>query len=70
VPTDRSEASFLPTAPSLVSNGPNGVLAWTLDPAEQFEAACRLAGRDLTAAEWSTYFPGESPTATCAAVLD
>jgi len=30
----------------------NGVQVWSLEPDEWVEAACRLAGRDLTRAEW------------------
>ena len=37
------------------SPGPNGVLVWNLDPAALSRAACRLAGRELTAVEWRTY---------------
>ena len=34
---------------------PHGVVVWDLDPAHQFDAVCRLAGRDLTENEWRTY---------------
>ena len=39
-------------------------------PAEQALKSCALAGRELTAAEWSTYFPGEEQVATCAELAD
>jgi len=32
-----------------------GILLWDLDPDRQYEAVCRLAGRDLTESEWATY---------------
>ena len=43
-----------------------GVIIWDLDPKHQFEAACRIAGRDLTADEWATYLDGlGEPRSTC-----
>ncbi|MGL4257201.1 MAG: hypothetical protein ACRCSL_12775, partial [Microbacterium sp.] len=47
-----------------------GMAIWSLDPADHFEAACRIAGRDMTEAEWATYLPelGER-VETCAEVL-
>lgn len=32
-----------------------GVLIWEMDADTQFDAVCRIAGRDLSAAEWATY---------------
>ena len=32
-----------------------GVVIWDLDPTRWTEAACELAGRNLTQAEWDTY---------------
>jgi WD40 repeat protein len=46
-----------------------GVAVWDLDPSEQFEAACRIAGRELTAEEWATYFGDAEQVATCDEVL-
>jgi WD40 repeat protein len=44
----------------------DGILLWDLDPGRQFEAVCRIAGRDLTEGEWATYLAdfGE-PRSTC-----
>jgi DNA-binding SARP family transcriptional activator/outer membrane protein assembly factor BamB len=43
-----------------------GVMIWDLDPEHQFEAVCRIAGRDLTVDEWSTYLDGlGEPRSTC-----
>jgi hypothetical protein len=47
----------------------DGVAVWDLDPDHQFEAACRIAGRELTAEEWATYLGGTEQVATCAEVL-
>jgi hypothetical protein len=53
----------------MVTNSETGVLLWNLAPDRLFEAACRLAGRELTPLEWSTYFGEEPQTATCSGVL-
>jgi hypothetical protein len=53
----------------MVTNTTTGVLLWNLAPDRLFEAACRLAGRELTPLEWSTYFGEEPQTATCSGVL-
>ncbi|WP_160150822.1 AfsR/SARP family transcriptional regulator [Microbacterium timonense] len=50
-------------------DSPAGVVAWNLDPAAQFRAACRAAGRELTAVEWATHVGTEPQTATCRSVL-
>ncbi|GAA1991572.1 BTAD domain-containing putative transcriptional regulator [Microbacterium pumilum] len=53
----------------MVTNTKTGVLLWNLAPDRLFEAACRIAGRELTPLEWSTYFGDEQQTATCSGVL-
>ena len=70
VPTSSPEftsAHLSPDGRTLITNTRRGVLEWDLDPADMAAAACRMAGRELTAAEWATYFPGESQTPVCAA---
>ena len=55
---------------AMLTNSPDGVLLWDLDPAHHAEAACRLAGRDLTRAEWTTYLGDVDPyEETCVRVL-
>lgn len=44
-----------------------GVVLWDLDPAAQAEAACAVAGRELTEVEWQTYFGEEPQRPTCGA---
>ncbi len=39
----------------------SGVALWDLDPAHWVEAACRIAGRNLTRDEWSTYIGDLAP---------
>lgn len=41
---------------SMIVNTSRGATRWTLDPAEQFEAACAVAGREFTPQEWATFF--------------
>jgi hypothetical protein len=41
------------------------VAEWTLDAGELAAAACQLAGRNMTNAEWATYLPDESYRRTC-----
>ena len=44
----------------------DGIVAWDLDPASWELAACRLAGRNLTRAEWDRYLGDLAPyRATC-----
>ncbi|MGL4257739.1 MAG: hypothetical protein ACRCSL_15505, partial [Microbacterium sp.] len=50
----------------ITTASPDGIAVWDLDPEAQAAAACRLAAREFTASEWSTYFPGEPYQQTCA----
>ncbi len=52
---DLVSATLRPDGRALAVTGANGVLVWNLDPAALSRAACRLAGRELTAVEWRTY---------------
>ncbi len=49
--------AFQPQGRELAVGGgsKDGIAIWDLDPKHWIEAACRLAGRDLTKAEWDTY---------------
>jgi WD40 repeat protein len=50
---------FDPTGSQLVTVAGDGVIRiWRLDTAKLLEAARRVAGRNLTRAEWKQYFPG------------
>lgn len=53
----------------MVTNSPDGVLLWNLDPDRMFDAACRLAGRELTPLEWSTWFGDEPQSPACTGVV-
>jgi DNA-binding SARP family transcriptional activator/WD40 repeat protein len=46
-------------------NGRLGLAEWTLEPDELGAAACRLAGRNLTTTEWTTYMGDEPYRRTC-----
>ncbi|WP_430645572.1 BTAD domain-containing putative transcriptional regulator [Agromyces sp. GXS1127] len=39
----------------------DGVVVWDLDPDHQFDAVCRIAGRELTTDEWRTYLADLGP---------
>jgi hypothetical protein len=54
-----------PDGAAVAVNGPFGVLEWTLDPEALAAAACELAGRNLTRAEWATYLPDQPYRRTC-----
>lgn len=51
------EGALNPNGREFVVNVNNGVQVWDAVPAHQFEAACRIAGRELTDEEWATYLP-------------
>ena len=70
VSPERAEGAHLSRdGAHLVTGAPEGVLVWDMNPAAHAEAVCRIAGRELTAVEWSTYFGDEPQTPTCADVL-
>lgn len=50
-----------PDGRELLVNMRDGVAVWDLDPDAQFDAACGLAGRNLTREEWATYFGAIAP---------
>ena len=60
------EGWLRPDGAAVAVNGPFGVLEWTLDPEALADAACVMAGRNLTPAEWSTYLGDDQEyQATC-----
>jgi WD40 repeat protein len=42
-----------------------GLIAWDMAPSDWALSACRLAGRDLTDAEWHRYLPDQPYRRTC-----
>ena len=48
-------AAVAPDGRQLAVATTSGVALWDLDPTHWVEAACRIAGRNLTRDEWSTY---------------
>ncbi|MGH9232675.1 MAG: hypothetical protein ACRD0R_04965 [Acidimicrobiales bacterium] len=59
-------ATLRPDGEQLAVATEHGVQLWNLDPEAWREAACRLAGRNLTREEWDNYIPqGELYRATC-----
>jgi WD40 repeat protein len=58
--------AFAPDGRSLYSADRQGtVVRWDVDPLSWRTRACRLAGRDLTAAERQTFLPGRPGTPLC-----
>jgi WD40 repeat protein len=49
-----------PDGQAVLVNTPAGLTEWSLEPEHLASAACRVAGRNLTSAEWATYM-GDSP---------
>jgi WD40 repeat protein len=58
---DVTPGYLRPDGLELLVNMRDGVAAWDLDPDAQFDAACQLAGRNLTREEWATYFGAIAP---------
>jgi WD40 repeat protein len=55
-----------PDSKVLVSGGPDHTMRlWDVDVASWVSRACRLAGRDLTPAEWSEFLPDQPYRETC-----
>ena len=48
-----------------IGNQRGSVTLWNMEPEFWLEQACASAGRNLTQAEWSKYFPGEPYRSTC-----
>ena len=65
-----TSAHLSPDGTTLVTNTSQGVLEWDLNPADMASAACRMAGRELTAAEWATYFPGVPQAPVCSSSVE
>ena len=59
-------ASLRPDGSELALALADGVQLWDLDPANQADAACRIAGRDLTREEWDEHLGSIAPyRSTC-----
>jgi hypothetical protein len=70
IPAETQDAvreGFLrPDGRAVLANGRLGVVEWDLHPEVMADAACGLAGRNLTRAEWTTYLGDEPYRRTCA----
>jgi DNA-binding SARP family transcriptional activator/WD40 repeat protein len=66
VRTDAYSAGFdARDADILVASTGGTVAVWDPRPQEAVEAACRIAGRDLTEREWKTYLPNRPREKVC-----
>jgi WD40 repeat protein len=62
----RTRPAFSPDATRLATVGADGAAAlWDVTPEGWMRAACAVAGRDLTEAEWEKYLPSRSPQELC-----
>jgi hypothetical protein len=68
MPTSRDRRNRVsPDGRSLVTPGFDGAtVLWDIDPASWSEAACAIAGRDLSDEEWDRYLPGRDHHEVCA----
>ena len=58
--------AFSPSGDQLVTTGlDRATVSWTLDPDQWRDAACAIAGRELTAGEWRQYLPDRDPYPLC-----
>ena len=62
----ESHAGFAQGATDVLIASVDGeVSVWDPDPEAAVEAACRIAGRELTQTEWRAYLPGRDPHPLC-----
>ena len=62
----RSRGAFAPDGTHLATAGADGAAAlWDLRPEAWLRAACSVAGRDLTTAEWREHLPDRHPFTVC-----
>jgi hypothetical protein len=59
------EGDANPDGTKLISHTDRGAILWNLDPESWEQLACRIAGRNLTRAEWNEYLPGRDYHRTC-----
>jgi WD40 repeat protein len=58
--------AFSPSGDRLITTGlDRATVSWTMDPDQWRDAACAIAGRDLTKGEWSQYLPDRDPHRLC-----
>jgi DNA-binding SARP family transcriptional activator/WD40 repeat protein/energy-coupling factor transporter ATP-binding protein EcfA2 len=66
VRTDAYAAGFDPRSSDiLVASDSGTVSTWDPRPEQAVAAACRIAGRDLTAQEWASYLPDRARQQVC-----
>ncbi len=64
-PFDGAKGTLRPDGEAVAINSGDGFTIWDLDPDHLAAAACKLAGRNLTRAEWDTYIGPEQYRTTC-----
>ena len=58
-------AFLTPDSSALIVTSNQAAVRWDLDTSKWFDDACMAAGRNLTEAEWTKYFPGREYEVTC-----
>ena len=62
----KSRTGFAPgTSDVLIASVDGALSLWDPRPEAAVKAACQIAGRDLTAQEWSTYLPNREREKVC-----
>lgn len=65
LPFEEGGVGFAVDGRVLIASTSAEVLLWDPDSQRALEAACRMAGRDLTDEEWQTYLPDRGPFEAC-----
>jgi class 3 adenylate cyclase/WD40 repeat protein len=60
--------AYLPDGGLVTGGFDQNLVFWNVTPASWLATACRLAGRDLTEAEWRQYLPDRPYRRTCAGI--
>jgi DNA-binding SARP family transcriptional activator/WD40 repeat protein len=63
--TEAASIALRPDGLELALPSSHGIVLWSLDPASWIDAACNVAGRNLTPTEWSTHLTGHDYRETC-----
>ena len=66
---EAASIALRPDGLELALPSSQGIVLWSLDPASWVDAACQVAGRNLTSAEWNSHLTGQDYRETCPSAL-